>query len=228
MAYFRKDFIKFFKELNKNNHKEWFEANRKRYEKEVKDPFHKFIDEMIGRINADDADVRIEAKEAIFRINRDIRFSKDKTPYKTNVSAIISSGGKKDKTIPGIYLEFNAKEIRFYGGAHMVEKEQLHNIRSAIVNNPKEFTQLIEDRGFKKRFGEIHGEQNKRLPEEFVEATKIQPLIANKQFYYYAIIDIKNLTSDNLPDLLMEYYFAAKPMKNFLRNAIQGTILDVV
>ena len=77
MAYFNKEFIKFFKELNKNNHKEWFDENRKRYEKEVKEPFQKFIDEMIGMINSDDPDVRIEAKDAIFRINRDIRFSKD-------------------------------------------------------------------------------------------------------------------------------------------------------
>jgi len=228
MAYFSNEFIKFFKELNKNNHKEWFDANRKRYEKEVKEPFQKFIDEMIGRINADDPEVRIEAKDAIFRINRDIRFSKDKTPYKVNVSAIISPGGKKDKTIPGIYLELNAKEIRFYGGAHMVEKEQLYNVRSTIANNQKEFVQLLKDPRFKKRFGEIHGEKNKRLPEEFVEVAKTQPLIANKQFYYYAILDIKNLTTDNLPDTIMEYYFAAKPMKNFLKNAIEGKVFDNV
>ena len=227
MAYFSKEFIKFFKELKKNNHKEWFDANRKRYEKEVKIPFQIFIDEMIGRINADDPEIRIEAKDAIFRINRDIRFSKDKTPYKTQVSAIISAGGKKDKSVPGVYIEFNVNEIRFYGGAHMLDKEQLHNIRSAIAGNGKEFVQLIEDPGFKKRFSEILGEQNKRLPEEFVEVAKSQPLIANKQFYYYAIINIKNLTADDLPETLMEYYFAAKPMKIFLKNAIEGEVADL-
>ncbi len=220
MAYFDNDFSKFFKELEKNNSKDWFDANRKRYEASVKDPFKNFIDEMIGRINADDPEVRIEAKDAIMRINRDIRFSKDKTPYKTNVSAIISPAGKKDKSVPGVYLELNAKEIRFYGGAHMVEKEQLQQIRDAIASDLKGFDRLVNDPRFKKRFGEVHGEKNKRIPPEFVEVAEKQPMIANKHFYYYAVIDKKHITNDDLPDVLMEYYFAANPLKSFFRKAL--------
>ena len=100
MAYFTQDFIDFFQELSANNHREWFHANKKRYEQQVKVPFQSFVQLMIDRVQEVDRNVVLTPKDAIFRINRDIRFSADKTPYKTNVSAIISSGGKKDKNDP--------------------------------------------------------------------------------------------------------------------------------
>ena len=101
MAYFTKDFIDFFKELAANNKKEWFDSNRQRYEKSVKQPFAEFVQEMIDRIQPDGPAVYISTKDAIFRINRDIRFSNDKTPYKTYMAALVSAKGKKDKGTPG-------------------------------------------------------------------------------------------------------------------------------
>ena len=89
MAWFEKEFIAFFLELEVNNHKEWFHENKKRYEQYVKEPFYNFVAEMIKRINKDDPSIAIEPKEAIFRINRDIRFSKDKQPYKNYYHALV-------------------------------------------------------------------------------------------------------------------------------------------
>ena len=90
MKYFSSDYLEFFKELAPNNNKDWFDKNRKRYIDSVKEPFKKFVTDLIQEISKVDDEVQIEAKDAIFRINRDIRFSKDKTPYKLNNSAIIS------------------------------------------------------------------------------------------------------------------------------------------
>ena len=145
MPYFDQDFQNFFSELEKNNNKEWFDQNRKRYEKSVKSPFYEFVDDLIGLINEDDPEVRIQTKDAVFRINRDIRFSKDKSPYKVHMSAIISPGGRKDKSAPGIYVQLDHKEVRFYGGAHMVDKDQLYKIRKAIANDLPKFQKLIDD-----------------------------------------------------------------------------------
>ena len=100
MQYFIPDFIEFFKELAANNNKDWFDINRKRYTDVIKEPFKKFVLDLIvevGKVNPKIKD--IEPKDCIFRINRDIRFSKDKTPYKMNVSALIAPGGKR--TIKG-------------------------------------------------------------------------------------------------------------------------------
>ena len=222
MGYFTKDFISFFKELAANNHKDWFDVHRKRYKESVKDPFEAFVKDMIIRINADDPDVLIQPKDGIFRINRDIRFSADKRPYKTHMSAIISAAGRKDKGYPGIYIQLGAEGVRIYGGAHMLEKENLYKVRQTLANQPGALDKLLAADDFKAKFGGIMGEKNKKLPPEFKEAAEKQPLIFNKQFYYGADLPAKHITSDTLGDTIMEYYFAAKPVKEFLTKAIYG------
>lgn len=223
MKYFSEDFTKFFKGLSKNNHKEWFDQNRSTYENAIKKPFYNFVEEMILRVREDDPSVLITPKDAIFRINRDIRFSKDKTPYKTQVSAIVSPGGRKDHTTPGIYFEIGADNLRLYGGLYMLEKEQLYRVRSYIAANLKQFDKLINDKKFKKFYGgAIHGEKNKVIPKEFQEVAKKQPLLYNKGFYYFAKLDPKLITDPKLADKMMEGYHIAKPLKVFLSKALEN------
>ncbi len=222
MSYFNQDFIKFFKELESNNNREWFNENKERYIHSVKDPFFSFVEEMIHRISEDNDSFNIAPKEAIFRIYRDVRFSKNKLPYKTTASAIISPGGRKDFTTPGYYLELSAEGVKFYGGAHFLNKEQLQKLREYIVENMKEFKALQEDNKFKNRFGKLLGEQNKRVPKEFKEAMIKEPLIANKQFYYYAKLGVDKMLSKALVNTLMNYYSVGKPINLFLEKGIAG------
>ena len=105
MAYFTNEYFAFFKELAGNNNKDWFDANRKRYEEHVKDPFKHFLQDLINAIKVLDDRIDLTPNQAGFRINRDIRFSKDKTPYKLNRSAIISPGGTKNKSTENKSLE---------------------------------------------------------------------------------------------------------------------------
>ncbi len=221
MGYLTKDFVKFFKELEKNNNKDWFDANRKRYEASVKKPFAQLIDEMIGRINHVAPEIAIQAKDAILRINRDIRFSPDKTPYNTHYGAIISTTGRKDKSIPGIYFRFSAKGIEIYGGAHGVDKVQLQKIRTYIANHLNQFQKAISHKDFKEAFGEIMGEKHQRIPKEFQPISTKQPLIANKQFYYGTELPAKHITDEELPETLMHYWHAGQPVKDFLIKAMQ-------
>ena len=222
MSFFTTDFIDFFKELDKNNNKEWFDANRKRYQTSVKDPFYKFVDHMIGLVNEEDPSVRISAKDAVMRINRDIRFSPDKTPYNVHYGAIISPAGRKDKSVPGIFLRFSPDYIGIFGGAHGIDKNQLQSIRMAIANDLGSFKKLIEEETFSSKFGEIQGEKHKRIPPEFKDAFEKQPLIANKQFYYVAQLDPGLVTKDELPDIIMDYWHAANPLREFLINAMSA------
>lgn len=221
MSYFTSEYINFFKELAANNHREWFHENKKRYEAAVKKPFHQFIEVMIDHVRAVDPDVLITPKDAIFRINRDIRFSPDKTPYKTHMAAIISAGGRKDKTKPGLYLQFGPEDARIYGGAYMPDKHQLQGIREAIVREPEKFSQLINNKAFKEKYGEIHGEEHKRLPKEFKEAAEQQPLLYKKSFYYFAKFEPEMILRDDLVDLVMSYYHTGKPLGDFLAKAIE-------
>ncbi len=220
MAVFTEDFIHFFKELSQHNNKVWFDRNRNRYEKSVKTPFHSFVERMIEKIQADDPRVTITPAESIFRINRDIRFSKDKTPYKTRMSALISRTGKKDKGFPGFFFSMGAENMMIYGGAHSLERDRLYSIRKYISENPDTFSRLLDDRVFKDKYGRIHGDINKRIPAEFKDAAEKQPLLFNKAFFYFAKLDAKLILDPRLVDIFMDYYIAAKPMREFLISAI--------
>lgn len=220
MKYFTADYLEFFKELAPNNNKEWFDINRKRYLNSVKEPFKKFVSDLIQEVAKLDNEVQIQAKDAIFRINRDIRFSKDKTPYKLNNSAIISKTGKKDKNYPGIYIELSPDKFRFYGGVYMPDTKQIQKIREAIVNQGDELNSILKNKEFKSKFGEIKGEKNKRIPIEFRELAKKQPLLLNKQWYHFAELSPKILLQDDLMETVLEYVQAASKMRVFLKNAL--------
>ena len=222
MPHFDKKFIEFFQDLTKNNNRDWFLANKKSYEQSVRQPFLSFVQELIDQISDAEGPLPIEAKDVIFRLNRDIRFSKDKTPYKTHMAALVSAGGKKDKTTPGLYLQASAEDLRIYSGAHMLEKEQLQRVRSYIASHLTQFEKLISDKSFKGRFGQILGEKNKRLPPEFAELEPKQPLIANKSFYFFAKFPPKTLLKPDLTKTVMDYYTSCKPVRDFFSKALSG------
>ncbi|MCE3282862.1 MAG: hypothetical protein K0Q66_1599 [Chitinophagaceae bacterium] len=221
MSYFTPGFIKFFKELSQNNTSEWFNEHRKVYEAEVKKPFAAFVDEMIKRIKKHEPEINIKAPDAIMRINKDTRFSKDKTPYNTHVAANISAYGKKDKSYPGFYFQFSHDKIVMYGGAYTIETPALQKIRSYIAQHQKAFASAYTDPAFVEKFTRIQGEQNKRLPEEFAAVADKEPLIANKQFFYSAELKPDILLIEKLPDTLMEFYVAGRKVNTFLKAALK-------
>ena len=220
MQYFSPDFFHFFEQLEDNNHKAWFDEHKQQYVQNVKDPFNAFIGEIISRVSLLDPRVTISPKEAIFRIYRDVRFSKDKTPYKNHVSAVISPKGRKDLSSAGIYIELNKDQMKIYSGMYKPDKEQLYKIREAIARDLSHFSSLIEDPAFKKSFGVIRGEQNVRIPKEFKEAAEVQPLLFNKQLYYFATIEKATILGDQLPDEVIKYYEISRPLSDFFKEAL--------
>ncbi len=221
MSYFNQDFFDFLEELKDNNNREWFNENKQRYQLSVKMPFEEFIQDVIFRIHEVDDRITVTAKESIFRIYRDVRFSKDKHPYKEQVAAIICEGGRKNYTVPGTYIEIRHDNWKVYGGAYFIDTKLLRNLREFIVTNLDEFNELVNDKKFKKYFGEIHGEKHKRLPKEFTEAAEKQPLLFNKQFYFFNRLEPKKLLSNKVVDIVMDNYHAAQPLSSFLEEGLK-------
>lgn len=214
---FSEEYLHFFMDLSANNNRDWFHENKKRYEEFVRKPFIEFSAEMIQGLNSYGMDLgELEPKQCLFRINRDIRFSKDKSPYKLQYSAAFSKGGKKDMQNPGMYIEFSPEHFRIYSGVYMPDKEQLYSIRKKIANSPTEFSRLIQDSQFKKEFGEIRGEKNKRLPKEFQAAAEQQDLLFNKQFYFFSEEDPLWPLQENLVPQIIEKFDASKGVREFL------------
>lgn len=222
MKYFSPAFFKFFDELKNNNNKEWFDKNKGRYETDVKAPFKKLVEDVSRKLVKDIPNINTDASKAIFRINRDVRFSKDKSPYKINVAAVLSPGGKKEENYPGFYMHFGADEIMVGGGKYFCTKEDIAKIRQEIYYNNKEFSKLLNDKAFKDKWKTLQGDKSKILPPEYKDFLKEQPLIANKQFWYYANLTRKDVTGDKLDDLVLSYYRAALKMNRFLLETITG------
>ena len=219
MHYFTSDFIAFFKALGANNNKEWFDANRTRYTQAVKKPFEIFIGDVIAAMRQDEPELLAEPKDCIFRINRDIRFSADKTLYKVQVSALITPRGRKQMEYPGLYLELTPEHVGIYGGLYMPNKEMLHDVRETIAENPEAFKKAYTNSQFVKHFGEIKGEKNKRIDKHLAAVAAVEPLLYNKQFYYHASLPPTLLTEPQLLTTVLAYHKAAAPVSEFLRVA---------
>lgn len=220
MVYFDKEYCRFFKELEKNNTKAWFDKNRKRYEDSVKVPFKKLVLDLVQELQLLYPHTDLSDKFSIMRINRDTRFGTDKTPYKIQMGGMIMPGGKKNKTLPGFYIQANHKDVRVYSGAHMLEKDQLNAIRIHIRERLDEFNSLINNLEFVETYGKINGDKHKRLPLEFREIETIQPLIANKDFYWFFKLPSKKLTSNDLVEELVTKYIVALPINRFFERAL--------
>lgn len=222
MAFFKKDFLNFFIELAANNNKDWFDQHRSRYEENVREPFKEFVDHMISKIALLDKSFEgLEAKDCVFRINRDIRFSKDKTPYKLMMSAVVAPNGKKSRAVNGIYFEFGPEHLRVYGGVHEIDKDDLLTIREAIAVNPHKFRKIYSDLKFVKMFGKLLGEKNKIIPKHLQEKADEEPLIYNKQWYFYTEFEAETLLKDDLDKIILECFEVGRPIEKYFNDLIK-------
>ena len=224
MPILSKSYFDFFEELAANNNRDWFNTHKKRYESVAKEPFLRLVEAVVAALHDTEPDLAlIPSKQMLFRVNRDTRFSKEKKPYKDHLSASIGRFGTKDKLYPGHYMQLSSGESFIAGGAYFFEeKETLLRVRRFIGDNPERFTTLISDKNFIEKWGELKGEKNKRFDSELSELVEIQPLIANKQFYWSAKLTSDMALRDDFVDVLRGYFEAAQPLNAFLVEAIYG------
>jgi uncharacterized protein (TIGR02453 family) len=212
-------YITFFKELEKNNNREWFHEHKKEYENDVKKPFIAILENLIPEIEKLEPFISPEPKDALFRINRDIRFSKDKTPYHTLLKAGFSPNGKKSK-LPGYYLGISAEKVHVGGGLFTLKGPDLKSIRTLISENTEEFIQIVNSESFITTFQELKGEQAKRLDKRFQPILEKTPYIANKQFYAIQELPVTDyLNTDKTLATITESFEAINPLNQFLKKA---------
>ena len=216
-------FYEFFIELSANNQKSWFDENRARYEREVKALFLTFVESVLVKMAAVDGRFSgMEAKHCIFRINKDIRFSKDKTPYKLHCAAAIQIGGRKEMGAGGLYIQLGPEECGLYSGVYMPEKDELMRIRGLIAGDLEGFNRVITDKAFVKYFGTVRGEKNKRIDADWVMAAAEQSLLYKKQFYIQHVMDAEDTLRSNFDDYVVEVWKASKGFNAFLQKGSIG------
>lgn len=213
------DTFKFLKDLAKNNNKEWFTANKKRYET-AKADFENFVTELIANITKfDPAIAHLEAKKAIFRIYRDTRFSKDKTPYKINMGASLSSAPSKIHDHAGYYIHIEPGKSFLAGGAYEPQSPWIGKIRQEIDYNTAEFKKILGAAAFKKHFAELKGDKLKTVPKGFPKDHPELGLLQYKSFLMVNDCDDKLVTSDAFMKHIADVYKAMVPLNAFLNRA---------
>ena len=200
-----KKIVDFLTELKENNNRDWFHANKDIYN-EAKERFDTYINLLIPKVKEIDQGVDVnEAKECTFRIYRDVRFSKNKEPYKTNFGGYINKGGRKSK-YAGYYLHVEPDNSFIGGGIYMPQGDDLRSVREEIHKNPETFKKLINDKEFKKYFPELWGDKLKTAPRGFPKDFKDIDLLRYKSYTVLHYIDDKYLFSKNFFDYVVKVF----------------------
>ncbi len=212
-----KETLDFLSEISKNNHKDWFEKNRKDWDK-AKENHTQFMDALQKKLkNLDDIVIK-EPKKYVSRINRDIRFSKDKSPYKNNISSLIDrdSDDKKCK----FYIHISPKETFIMSGLYEPDAKILQKVRQEIDYNGSDLHKIISNHDFKDFFGEIIGETLVRPPKGYDENHPDVKLLKLKQYLVKRTFDQKMVLSEGFIDELTKTFKAALPFLEFLDTAV--------
>ena len=215
-----KNILAFLSDLKENNYKEWFHENKTRYQT-VKKEFEQFIAHTIAEIAQFDSSVKnLEPKNCIFRINRDIRFSNDKSPYKTNFGGFIVPGGK-NAGYAGYYVHIEPGNCFLAGGIYMPPPDRLKAVRTEIFENTEDFKKIINSADFKKHFKEISSEDQlktapKGFPKDFIDID----LLKHKHYTVIKPINDQFITSDKFYTEVKETFKALYPFNRFINEGI--------
>lgn len=214
--------FKFLRDLKRNNNREWFADNKSRYEQDVRDPAVEFVrrlEKPLARAAPMLAAVPKRHGGSVMRIYRDTRFSKDKTPYKTNVGISLRHQADKDIHAPGAYIHFDSKECFIGAGCWRPNSQVLSAIRAAIAEDPKAWKRSRDNKKFREVF-ELSGESLKTSPRDY---PKDHPMIEDLRridFIAVAPLSEAEITGDGFVPLVVDHIKRAKPLMKFLCDAI--------
>lgn len=214
----------FFKQLKANNNKPWFEAHRDIYESDVRTPMRELIEELDSRMAAFAPEIGGEPKRSMFRINRNIRFSKDKSPYKTNAgcwfhhrAASRKVGSEAGEGSAGFYFHLEPGGSFVGGGIWMPPRSQLNRLRDAIAEKPQPFLRAVS--AIPKRFGSLEDENAlKRVPRGFDEKHPAAKYLRFQSFVSGRGLSDAQVTNARLPSLLAAEFEALLPLVRWVNG----------
>jgi uncharacterized protein (TIGR02453 family) len=215
----KKSTLDFLAAIKENNNRDWFLANRDIY-LDSKNNFESFVQDIINEIIRFEPILKgLEVKSCVYRLNRDIRFSNDKSPYKSHLGAFIVRGGKKNgDKFAGYYFHVEPGASILAGGAYMPPAPWLNAIREKISEEPDEFIKIINEEKFKKHFGKIEGEKLKKNPKGYQADHPQSELLKYKSYLIMNEVPDKMLLSDKYFDYVIEVFKAMKPFNDYLND----------
>ncbi|HVT24698.1 MAG TPA: DUF2461 domain-containing protein [Rhizomicrobium sp.] len=220
---FPKDFYAFFRDLKAHNNREWFEDNKQRFRDSVQAPMSSFIEAMAPELKKISKHFTADPRPnggSMFRIYRDVRFSKDKRPYKEHAACHFRHVTAKDAHAPGFYMHFAPDEVFFGGGSWMPPSDSLAHIRQAIAAKPALWTKVKTDKAFAKAFGGVQGEALSRPPRGFASDHPQIEDIKKKSFFALRDADTRLTQHPKLVGEVANTFKSASPLMKFICNAL--------
>jgi uncharacterized protein (TIGR02453 family) len=215
--------VQFLKDLNKNNHKDWFDANRKVYEA-ARQNFIELTSHVLAATAKFDATIaHLQPKECIFRINRDVRFSKDKSPYKNNMGMSIAPKGKKGVSA-GYYFHLQPGESFVGGGLYQPMPDDLKKVRQEIDYNFEAFNHLLKAKPFKSLYKDLDKSAElslSRPPKGYDDSNEAIDYIKLKSFIAFVPVSDEELLGKQLEKKIVSAFQALQPLTVFLNRALE-------
>lgn len=209
--------IQFLKDLKKHNDRDWFHASKARYES-AKENFHTFVNALLKELaKADPLIAELTAKDCTFRINRDIRFSKDKSPYKTNFGALLT--GKQNMRKAAYYLHLAPGEVFLAGGVYRPDPKTLKAVRQEIAYNAGDFLKIVQAKSFKQYFV-LDNEMLSKVPQGYDKNHPMAEYLKAKDMLALHNVEPEAVYSEKFLSYCIKLFSALQPFNQFLNTAI--------
>ena len=216
---FQPEAIEFLINLALNNDRDWFQPRKAEYERLLKEPLESLVAVLVDRFRDRGIPLEADPQRAVFRIYRDTRFSKDKSPYKTNIGASIPWAADEGAHGLGAYLHFQPGEMFVGGGMYRMERPRLEAFRRAVVEEPDRLLAAVEHPAFLKTFGGVHGHESlKRVPPGYPADHPQAELLKAKDVTFGRQLDDDDFLSADLADTLANDLATAVPVFRFLAS----------
>lgn len=218
---FPPEMLQFFRGLSRNNRREWFQPRKAMFEEVVKQP----MTELVTALNADlrkfAPEFVTDPAKAVYRIYRDTRFSKDKTPYKTHQAASFYRRAGERETGGGYYVAVSHKECAVGGGIYAPEPPTLLAIRNHVAGNYRDLQTILKSKPLRELMGELYGEQLSRVPKGFARDHPAADLLRYKRFILYVELPAELATTPAFYAEVLKRFKAMQPFLKFLTAPLQ-------
>jgi uncharacterized protein (TIGR02453 family) len=215
--------LKFLRQLKRNNNRDWFLAHKEAYELKVKAPMTDLVLALGHALHRPAQELVIDPKRAIYRIHRDVRFSADKSPYKTHVAAIFAPRGIPKHSGACLYFHIEPSEVVVAGGVYMPDPATLKALRRHIAENWDALQSITRNRSFRKLFGDLQGDRLVRPPSGFAADHPAIDVLRQKQFYVSTTEPPQLAETPKLYSRLLQLFLAMMPLVRYLNAPLQST-----
>jgi len=217
---FSREGIEFLHSLARHNKREWFQPRKSIFEEQVKQPMLALVEAVNAALSGFAPDYVTEPEKAVFRIYRDTRFSKDKTPYKDHIAASFHRHTGLPHGDAGYYFAVSPKEVAMGGGIYMPEPQTLLTLRNHIATRHEELRKILADRTLRRLLGDLQGEQLSRVPKGFQPDHPAADLLRFKQLFVYVELPPDLATTPALYTEIVKRFRAMVPFLNFLTEPL--------